>query len=143
MVYQVPYAKFRIDPSTAFPQGRIAARPILALTLESGGQRFSCIGIVDSGADVCTFPLSFAGQLGIDLSKAGTEPCRGLGSSGVPGYFADITRDSHGVCKLDARVGFSAGVDAWGIGLLGQIDFFDRVGVTFDHAAGVFYLDVP
>ena len=45
--------------------------------------------------------------------------------------------------SLNANIGFTSGLEAQGIGLLGQCGFFDRVKVLFDHKARVFQIETP
>jgi hypothetical protein len=143
-VYPVPYGFFPIPPSPAFPQGRIAARPLLALSLIYGGARISCYAIVDSGADQCAFPLSFALALGINPFIGPSEPSCGLGSSGVQVYFWDVVIDLQGVTQFPARVGFTEGLNQWGIGLLGQDGFFNRFRLTFSlNRTANFEIEIP
>lgn len=44
---------------------------------------------------------------------------------------------------IDADVGFTTGLEAQGMGLLGQSGFFDRTKVLFDHAQGLFHIETP
>src|SRR5260221_14059390 len=75
----VSYANFSCPPTPAFPNGHVARRPILQLTIVNGAKQISCYAILDSGADFCTFPLSFAIQLGLDPLQARSQPTAGLG----------------------------------------------------------------
>jgi hypothetical protein len=44
--------------------------------------------------------------------------------------------------SFKAQAGFTPGMDAQGIGLLGQSGFFETFAVGFDHKAKQFYVDV-
>jgi hypothetical protein len=37
--------------------------------------------------------------------------------------------------------GFTAGIEAQGLGLLGQLGFFENFGVSFNHSNKVFHID--
>lgn len=141
MVYQIGCSDFPIDKSPAFPNRRVARRPYLKITLANGSRRFSCYAIVDSGADHCTFPLSFALQLGLDPLTGITEGVSGLGSSNVPTYFWNIAIDVQSVFSVKSYAGFTQGLEQWGIGLLGQSGFFDQVNVAFNHNSGIFTME--
>lgn len=43
--------------------------------------------------------------------------------------------------NLEILAGFTEGLDAQGIGLLGQSGFFDQYSVLFDQARGVFTIN--
>lgn len=45
------------------------------------------------------------------------------------------------VINLEILAGFTEGLDAQGIGLLGQSGFFDQYSVLFDQARGVFTIN--
>lgn len=44
---------------------------------------------------------------------------------------------------FDVYAGFTAGLEALGIGLLGQAGFFDRFPTRFDLRDGTFSIDIP
>jgi len=131
------------EPSPAFPDGHVASRPILEVDLLSGTQRFDCFAIVDSGADFCTFSLSFATQLGLDPLMAERSSSSGLGSANVPTYFWNIRIEVQKLVTFDVYAGFTRGLDAFGVGLLGQSGFFDRFPTSFDLRNGLFQIDIP
>lgn len=45
--------------------------------------------------------------------------------------------------EFQTLAGFTAGMDAQGIGLLGQLGFFETFQVLFNHRAKVFSIEVP
>ena len=140
---QVDYSRFNIGPSPAFPNGYTANRPILRVDLLSGPNRFNCFGIVDSGADFCTFPLSFALQLGLDPLTGKSSTSSGLGRVNVPTYYWNVQIDLQGITTFDVYAGFTEGLETWGVGLLGQSGFFDRFPMSFDLKNGLFHIDIP
>src|SRR5271157_933523 len=135
-----PYSNFRCPADPCFPNGHVAKRPALQLELVNGISRLGCFGIVDSGADHCIFPLSFAVQLGLDpLAMKG---CQATGLGGVSDtLYSPITVElARGLVRLDVYAGFSSSIDAEGVGfgLLGQCGFFDRVNIVFNQRSGIF-----
>ena len=66
-----------------------------------------------------------------------------MGSLNVPTYHWNIVMDLQGAILLPTYVGFTGGLDHLGFGLLGQIGFFDRIPVSFDHQNNVFQLFIP
>jgi hypothetical protein len=96
---------------------------------------------LDSGADQCVFPLSFARLLGIDVSGLPQTLTGGVGSSANVTYFAAITIDLGSEIKFHTLAGFTAGLEAQGVGLLGQIGFFENFQVRFDHRRLTFSID--
>lgn len=76
-------------------------------------------------------------ELGLNPLTSRLDSTAGVGSSNVPAYFADLTMD-FGQFRLMAYVGFTAGLEHLGIGLLGQSGFFDQVKVAFDLPNNVF-----
>jgi len=157
MWHAIPYSSFQCTPSPAFPSGYVARRPILRLTLIANGRAFNCFADVDSGADKCAFPVSFASQLGLDvLTNPRVSSTSGVGSSQVPIHYWNIrmvipflvatqpgTPPTVIMLPIDADIGFTTGLEAQGMGLLGQDGFFDRTKVLFDRAQGVFHIETP
>jgi hypothetical protein len=70
----------------------------------------------------------------------------GVGSMGNSTYYAEIEIQipinlTSPPISFTVFAGFTAGLEAQGIGLLGQSGFFDRYKVTFDHNAKLFHVD--
>jgi hypothetical protein len=141
-IFDVPYMQFQFAPTAAFPQGRIAKRPVVQLRLTNGMASLSCFAIVDSGADYCAFPRSFMQPLGLDALVAPLETTSGVGSSNVPVHFCSLEMD-FGVVKIPVYAGFTTGLDQLGIGLLGQSGFFDQFHIHFRCAHGIFQIEIP
>ena len=140
-IYPVQYSTTQILASPAFPNGRVALRPILRLTLVSGQNRISCYAIVDSGADHCVFPRTFMQPLGLNPLTAPTEMTSGVGSVNVPTHFVNLNIDLQGVVQFPVYAGFTTGLDAIGVGLLGQSGFFDRFTVHFRLAQNIYQIE--
>ena len=64
----------------------------------------------------------------------------GVGSAGNVTFYEEI-EIAVGMRVALARAGFTEGLEAIGLGLLGQAGFFDQFTVTFDHRAGVFHIE--
>jgi hypothetical protein len=114
-----------------------------------------CISLPDSGADQSVFPASFAIALGLDPLQMKQAITGGVGNSGNVTYYGDLGIEV-GVMQtvnaimefvpkisFTALAGFTVGLEAQGIGLLGEFDFFESFGVTFDHKSRVFHIDAP
>ena len=114
---------------------------VIKLSCKSGNT-FSCVAIVDSGADNCVFPASFAGALGLDLLQMKSNLTGGVGSTANVTHFDTIEID-FGAGPFEVYAGFTAGMDLHGIGLLGQAGFFDRFDVMFSHKTGQFHINLP
>jgi hypothetical protein len=123
------YGKGRLDPSSAFPEGRAIHRPMLPVTLRTihSDERVSCDAVVDSGADYCGFPQSFMKTLGIEPREFETVQTAN-GDARI--YFGYVSIDLGFIEPYNVRVGFHPG----DICMLGQDGFFDRFKVCFDRA---------
>jgi hypothetical protein len=132
------YSSASVNPTDAFPARRTTLRPYLALNLLNGSRLFSCYGLIDSGADDCIFPASFARQLGFELLSGRRYPFGGVGSQGQEAYFFEIEMEIVNIGRRMVSVGFTTSLDQRGHGLLGQNGFFDRFSVRFDHKKGTF-----
>ena len=116
---------------------------MLRVALVNGARRLECYAIVDSGADHCVFPRSFMQPLGLDPLTAPTEGLAGVGNQGVLTHFSHVTLDLQGMVQLPVFAGFTIGLEHWGLGLLGQSGFFERLSINFDLPRGVFEIDIP
>jgi hypothetical protein len=90
-----------------------------------------CVVCLDSGADSCVFPALFATALGIDLLTLKRNVTGGVGSSGNVTYYTDLEISLGSGIQFKSNVGFTAALDAQGMGLLGQTGFFEFYNVTF------------
>src|SRR5271165_3882444 len=91
------------------PQGHIPYRPMIGSHLIAGSNRISCLSIIDSGADHCIFPMSFAHHLGFNPIGVVPVMTSGVGDAGVPMYYWSITIDI-GPTQIDAVAGFTEGM---------------------------------
>jgi hypothetical protein len=113
---------------------------VLLVTLSVRGQKASCHAVIDSGSDRCLFPASMLRKLELNAETLPLEVASGVGSV-VTTHYADLSIEIRGVATFPARAGFTAGLDDWGLGVLGQVDFFERFRVLFDYAGGYFNIE--
>ena len=144
--FALRYTRFRLAPTAPFPEGQTVARPLVAMRLMTLGRQMGvdCTACLDTGADHCVFPLSFADQLGLDpaqMPRAQTGGVTGRGDVFYSDARIFIPLENH-MFAVAARVGFMAGLDALGMGLLGQTGFFDSCTVVFDQARDTFTINV-
>jgi hypothetical protein len=143
MWHQVPYSAGSPYPAEyGLPAGHIAYRPFLVTHLKVGPNRVSCLSLLDSGADHCVFPLSFALLLGFNPVGAPQVMTGGIGSAAVPMYYWTITVH-FGPAQFDVLAGFTEDMNSKGFGLLGQHGFFEHFKVQFDLPNRVFWIEVP
>jgi hypothetical protein len=99
--------------------------------------------LADTGADACLFPMSLAFMLKLDVLRLPKEMTGGVGSRANLTYYDNLTIDmGHGIV-FTAYAGFTQGMDAVGLGLLGQSGFFDAYNVEFRHCDMVFIIEHP
>ena len=81
------------------------------------------------------FPLSFAQAIGLDHINMKMQTTGGVGSNANATYYEKITVKIHIHLEqpmvFTALAGFTAGLEAQGIGLLGQDGFFENFSVAF------------
>jgi hypothetical protein len=140
--FSYPYTASVIAPSAAHPQGLKVYRPLLAATvISASGKAVSCITLVDSGADACLFPLALALDLKLDILSLPKAMTGGVGSSANITYYADVTIDLGDGIRFKAYAGFTQGMDASGLGLLGQNGFFQKFNVEFRNTDKTFTIE--
>ncbi|HEY0701312.1 MAG TPA: hypothetical protein VGD60_00965 [Candidatus Acidoferrales bacterium] len=76
----------------------------------------------------------------MDLADGRHYPFGGAADGNQDAYFFDVDIEVAGITKYSASVGFSAALEKWGHGLLGQAGFFDRFPIEFDLPNGIFAL---
>ena len=139
------YTPFQITPSDPFPVGQTVRRPLLVARLraQSTQKELNCVVWPDSGADHCVFPLSFAIALGLNPLTMKSQMTGGVGNSGNVTFYETVNISINHAIEFDAFVGFTNGMEAQGLGLLGQAGFFSRYSVIFDHTGSLFHIDLP
>jgi hypothetical protein len=155
-VYKFAYTQIQIPPSDPFPLGQTACRPLLrAQIVSESGQEVACLVCLDTGADHCVFPALFLPVLGLDPLTMKMQMTGGVGSIANPTYYADVTINMHvlvpgpnpgdaptsKILSFSTKAGFTAGLDAQGLGLLGQTGFFEKYACVFNHKAKYFIVD--
>jgi hypothetical protein len=104
---------------------------IAEIRVPGAARSLRCLVCLDSGADHCVFPASFAAALGIDLLKLKRHLTAGVGSSANPTWYTDLEITLGQGIQFQSCVGFTPGMDAQGIGLLGQFGFFNYYNLHF------------
>ena len=146
-VHTFAYSPIPLPPTAAFPAGLTVHRPLVIahLKVPNAAKSFSCVGLLDSGADWCVFPLSFAAPLGLDTLTMKMDMTGGVGSTANATYYDEIQIDialaNGAMLSYTTTAGFTAGLEAIGIGLLGQHGLFENFRVQFDHSAKLFYIE--
>jgi hypothetical protein len=150
-----PYTEKAISATPAYPSGWTVRRPLLVARLTaSNGNIFVCLVWPDSGADGCAFPLSYAIAMKLDPLQLKQQIAGGVGNAGnvayhdnlkielanLADYLADPTKFNP-LVSFDAYVAFTSGLEAQGLGLLGQSGFFENYVVTFDYKKREFHIE--
>ena len=131
-IVEFPYRPVPIGPTEPFPNGQIALRPMVIANLTADtGRNLRCIVLLDSGADSCVFPTSFASVLGLDILRMKRQLTGGVGTSANQTYYDFLDIDLGSGIRFRSYVGFIPGLDAQGMGLLGQDGFFSYYNVSF------------
>jgi hypothetical protein len=150
--HSFPYVPIALAATEPFPNGKTVYRPWVVTRLTApNGSAFLCLSDIDSGADSCVFPVSFATALGLDILQMKRQMTGGVGNTGNITHYSELTievgceQDGAWVfdpaLKFTAYAGFTLGLEDQGIGLLGECDFFERYVVTFDHKSRLFYVE--
>lgn len=149
-----PYTPIPLPATDPFPTGHTVYRPLIVSRLTAlKGSTILCISELDSGADQCVFPVSFALALGLDPLKMKQQMTGGVGSTGNVTYYEDLTIEIGVMADIQGTLtftpeftfktfaGFTAGLDSQGMGLLGECGFFENYVVTFDHKNQSFHIE--
>jgi hypothetical protein len=148
------YTSISLPATPPFPAGYTVYRPLVISRLTAlNGSTILCQSELDSGADQCVFPVSFAFALGLDLLTMKQQMTGGVGSTGNITYYDNLKievgmmAEVNGVATFSAQftfqayTGFTAGLESQGMGLLGECGFFENHLVTFDHKHRYFYIE--
>ncbi|MFH1318531.1 MAG: hypothetical protein ABIH71_05905 [Candidatus Omnitrophota bacterium] len=125
-----PYIKYLVTPPTVKPE-QYVYRPVIAIRLSLGKEVVMFDGLVDSGADECTFPAWIAKTLGHDVYKGKKKIFSGIGGS-VLAYLHKTHLKLNGI-EFVADVYYSYEWDDMPFGLLGQAGFFSHFEVRFNY----------
>lgn len=154
--HTIQYSTFNFPATQPFPNGQLIYRPWIVVRLTARNRStFSCLACVDSGADQCVFPQMFTTPLGLNPLQMKQQLTGGVGNTGNITYYENVHVDAglykpdaagnytvfDVVASFDTYAGFTAGLDAQGIGLLGQSGLFENFQITFDHKNKVFHIE--
>jgi len=134
-----PYTTLPLGPSSAFPHQAELKRPVIDILLRNGKKAVSTRALIDSGADHCIFPASFAKPLGITLPNHRFMRFSGTSNFSQTAYFDTIqvaiwnSNRNEEPILFDLYAGFCDSVEHVGLGILGQEGFFSRFKVILDH----------
>ena len=141
---KIAYSQLPAKPDAVFPNRQSVGRPIAPLLLEKHGKMLSVLAIVDSGADICLFPASFAAALGISIPNPLAYVFSGTTNHPQIAYFDKIKvtildlLDSQQSISFDLNAGFCDTLEHVGLGLLGQEGCFSRFDVCFHQTESYF-----
>ena len=142
-IVQFPYSRIQLPASSSHPQGRQLRRPtVVASITAQNGKRVRYFMWLDTGADACLFPTALATMLGIDYLKLPSTLTAGVGSASNITYYANVNVDLGQGVSADVYAGFTEGMNAHGMGLLGQSGFFEKFDVHFSHKSGLFTVSI-
>ena len=138
-----PYVSIFLPPSAPHPSGIIAYRPVTVMTVTaSNGNSLRFLGLPDSGADACLFPLSVAIILQIDVLRLPKTMTGGVGTQSNVTYYDTVHIDLGEGIAFNAYAGFTEGMNSIGLALLGQSGFFEMFNVEFRHSQRIFTVEV-
>jgi hypothetical protein len=113
----------------------------MAVALASASAIFPCFALVDSGADDCLFPASYAMKLGLKVLAGRHYTFGGAGSTYLQdAYFFDLEMMIQNLGSYLTPIGFTTALEGHGMGVLGQNGFFDHFRVGFNLRKGIFTL---
>ena len=98
-VLEFPYIGYHMPPTAPYPNGTVAHRPFaLATIMASSGTQQRCLVCLDSGADQCVFPLSFAKLLGLDVLTMPNSQSPGTSASTPSADWIAASRVRRSIC---------------------------------------------
>ena len=127
---QFPYLKYLVTPESIKP-AQYVYRPVIPVKLSFGQKVIVFDGLIDSGADECTFPAWILKTLGYDVYTGEKKIFKGIGGS-VLTYLHKTSLDISGR-RFISDVYYSHEWDDMPFGLLGQAGFFTHFNIDFDY----------
>lgn len=127
---QLPYIKYLVTPPPVKP-AHYVYRPVIPVKVSLGKQTITFDGLIDSGADECTFPAWIAKTLGHDVYQGKQKIFSGIGGS-VLSYLHKTQIRVDGI-EFIADVYYSHEWDNMPFGLLGQAGFFAHFDIRFNY----------
>jgi hypothetical protein len=125
-----PYLRYIVTPPTQRP-AKYVHRPVIPVKLFLNENVITFDGLIDSGADECTFPGWIAKTLGYNVHEGKEKIFSGIGGSVLA--YLHKTRLRFNEIEFIADVYYSHEWDDMPFGLLGQAGFFSHFGVHFDY----------
>lgn len=126
------YKKFRILPSSAFPERKYVLRPIIPVTITYNEKSIGYEALLDSGADFCILHAEIGEYLGIPILKGEKESFGGVVGKQAIAYIHKVDLTIGGNQYSSVPVGFSYNISPHGYGILGHWGFFNIFKVIFD-----------
>ena len=122
------------------PQPDNVLRPLIPIRITYGGQSIDRLALVDSGADLPTFPRAAAQLLGIDLSTLVLSQLR-VASGAARSWYCQCHITVEGITK-QCRVSIVDNPDPNAYYLLGRNPFFKLLQIGFRESLREFYLSL-
>lgn len=127
---KLPYVKYLVTPESVKP-AEYVYRPVIPVKLSLGNKMIIFDGLIDSGADECTFPGWIIKTLGGDIHAGEQKIFKGIGGS-VLAYLHKTYLRIEGQ-KFLANIYYSHEWDDMPFGLLGQAGFFAHFHIHFNY----------
>jgi hypothetical protein len=147
--YRFPYTEVDgVGENSAFPGQSTVLRPYITVHLSKGGSRVGTMAVIDSGADFCLFPSSWAEVLGITIPNVRWSEFRDATGNLRTAYFDVVelavvnpyTHEDSFMFQTD--VGFSSELEDDGVAYLGHHGFFSNCRVLLNYREGFFEIMV-
>jgi len=127
---RLPYLRYLVTPPALKP-AKYVFRPVIPIKLLRDKKMITFDGLIDSGADECTFPGWIAKALGYNVYKGKQKIFSGIGGS-VLAYLHKTHLRLDGI-EFVADVYYSHEWDDMPFGLLGQAGFFMHFDIFFSY----------
>jgi hypothetical protein len=125
-----PYLRYLVTPPAQRPPKHVY-RPVIPIGLLLNKSLITFDGLIDSGADECTFPGWIGKALGHNIYEGKQKIFSGIGGS-VLAYLHKTHLRLNGI-EFIADVYYSHEWDDMPFGLLGQAGFFSKFEVYFNY----------
>ena len=133
-----PYKKFILE-KPIFQNRKVILRPILPIQIEYHNKQVKYEVMVDSGADFSIFHAEIGEILGIPVKDGRKWEFGGI-TGGKSFAYLHKVKISVGGWTYKTIVSFSWDLPSYGLGVVGQIGFFDQFIVKFDLQKEIFEL---
>jgi len=109
------------------------SRPLIQVRIRYKNKFLITTSLVDSGSDYCIFPIDYAVELEIPLSKSKRSNFSGFSGESSSLYLYPIIL-SIGNYSAKVIAGFTESIGLYSYSVLGQRGFFDNFKVCFDKS---------